>query len=70
MSKQNQVQCFCGQCEAEGKYYQCKGCLRECPYCFGAADEYWEYCDDCWSLLTKGIAPQDLYHAVANKVEF
>ena len=40
------VPCFCGFCEP-GEYYQCAGCLRGCAYCFGAADDYFDYCDDC-----------------------
>ena len=49
------VPCFCGFCEP-GEYYQCKGCLRGCAYCFGGSDElYWEYCDNCWHEQTEDL---------------
>lgn len=41
------VKCFCGECESENNYYECKSCNRVVPWCFGASDKYWEYCDDC-----------------------
>lgn len=34
--------CFC-----KGRRYRCPGCLRFIPWCLGAADELWEFCDDC-----------------------
>ena len=45
--------CFCGFCdsqnnhEQEDKYYECAGCERIVPYCFGAGDRWFDYCDDC-----------------------
>ena len=28
--------------------YKCLLCERRCCWCFGAADDYPELCDDCW----------------------
>lgn len=28
--------------------YKCPGCKRRVPWCFGAADDLPELCDDCW----------------------
>ena len=50
----NQVSCTCGECEQEGNYYICVGCKRSVPWCFGAADEYFDYCDDCAVELDRG----------------
>ena len=51
------------QCECNGKIcrispsgrklaftlrYTCPGCKRPVPWCFGAADNKPELCDDCW----------------------
>jgi hypothetical protein len=37
-----------------GHLYRCPGCERLCGWCFGAADELGELCDDCaahvWDL--------------------
>ena len=41
------VKCFCGECDSIDNYYECKLCKRTVPWCFGASDKYWEYCDDC-----------------------
>lgn len=42
--------CVCdGWCE--GRRYTCPGCLRFVRWCFGAADEAPELCDDCWGVL-------------------
>ena len=48
------VPCFCGFCE-QGQYYQYAGCLRGCAYCFGAADKYFDYCDDCYVELEENL---------------
>lgn len=51
--------CFCGFCPAdqndenEHRYYQCKGCLRIVPYCFGSGDRWFEYCDNCAVYLER-----------------
>jgi hypothetical protein len=29
------------------KVYTCELCKRQSPYCFGADDEFFEFCDDC-----------------------
>ncbi len=29
------------------KIYTCELCKRSAPYCFGADDEYLDFCDDC-----------------------
>ena len=49
------VPCQCGQCEEDDYYYECKGCLRTCPYCFGGSGEYEDYCDDCWLELSDNL---------------
>ena len=58
----NQPQsCWCGQCKAETNwenedlYYKCAGCDRIVPYCFGQADKYFDYCDDCAVYLSKSF---------------
>jgi len=33
--------------------YRCAGCHRSVPWCFGAADDLPEMCDDCWMQRTK-----------------
>jgi hypothetical protein len=38
--------CQCGECEP-AETFECAGCHREQPYCYGAADEFYPYCDDC-----------------------
>lgn len=45
-------QCTCGGsiCGTRGKRYICVGCKRDVPWCFGAADDMPEHCDDCWSV--------------------
>lgn len=51
----NKVECFCGECDGEEKlYFECKKCKRALPYCYGASDEYYDYCDLCTYIL-KGI---------------
>jgi len=38
--------CQCdGYCK--GRRYTCPGCRRFLPFCYGAADEFAELCDDC-----------------------
>lgn len=45
--------CICAHCSKEldeeryASYYQCAGCDRVVPYCFGQADRWFDYCDDC-----------------------
>ena len=46
------VECFCDECKSENNYYECKGCSRTIPWCFGASDEWWEYCDNCYCVIT------------------
>ena len=49
--------CICGYCSKEldeegyASYYQCAGCERIVPYCFGQADRWFDYCDDCAVFL-------------------
>jgi len=31
--------------------YKCSGCKRKVPWCFGAADDAPNLCDDCWGEL-------------------
>lgn len=33
--------------ETYPKIYTCELCNRKAPYCFGADDEYFEFCDNC-----------------------
>jgi hypothetical protein len=40
--------CFC-----RGRRYTCPGCRRFVPYCYGAADEHAELCDDCASVACR-----------------
>ena len=47
------VKCFCGECRSGKKYYECRGCSRIVPYCFGGSGDWWEYCDDCWVVLNR-----------------
>lgn len=40
-------QCFC---DSEDCWvYRCPGCWRIRPWCFGAADDMPDHCDDCWA---------------------
>ena len=39
--------------EKDGKTYLCPGCLRNIPWCCGAADDMPELCDDCWAIFNK-----------------
>ena len=53
--------CFCGFCdsgnndEEEDKYYECAECERIVPYCFGAGDRWFDYCDDCAHFLENNL---------------
>lgn len=49
------VKCFCGECEEQNNYYECKGCSRIVPWCFGYSDEWWEYCDDCYCVIISSV---------------
>lgn len=60
----NEIKCTCGECEKEGNYYLCKGCNRLAPYCFGAADKYFDYCDDCAVELMKDDEEKILKNAI------
>ena len=57
---QSEVKCTCGECESENQYYQCKGCKRIVPWCFGAADKYFDYCDDCAAELSEQDEPEPM----------
>jgi hypothetical protein len=61
------VECFCNTCAEEDNYYECEGCKRIVPYCFGASDRYYEYCDDCALYLSRGVSSNDLYNIINNK---
>ena len=43
--------CFCGECQDNS--YKCSGCSRIVPWCFGAGDNLYLYCDDCAATLYK-----------------
>lgn len=45
------VGCFCKECEPDD-VYRCAGCKRLVPYCYGAADKYYDYCDQCAANLS------------------
>ncbi len=68
--------CFCGECDdpdlreehclEEGEdlaTFDCAGCKRELPWCFGADDHLasgeslFDYCDNCAEVIRKGQAP-------------
>lgn len=36
-------------CYCRGRRYTCPGCLRFVPWCYGAADDAPELCDECWA---------------------
>lgn len=42
--------CTCGGslCGKDNRTYVCEVCRREVPWCFGAADDMPDACDDCW----------------------
>lgn len=43
------VPCTCSDADRERcGIYVCTRCERTVPWCFGAADQYPEWCDDCW----------------------
>ncbi len=58
--------CLCGGCghgetstliPEDGEHvYECPGCERLVPWCFGAADRHPELCDDCWGEADEGLA--------------
>jgi len=35
----------------ETESYRCKRCRRRCCWCFGAADDLPDHCDDCWAKV-------------------
>lgn len=39
-----------GGCGLPLLVYACPGCKRLVPWCFGAADDMPDHCDDCWSV--------------------
>lgn len=41
---------FCDGCEA-GDTFTCLGCKKLMPYCMGADDEYFDFCDNCTNTL-------------------
>jgi len=40
-------------CSCLGRRYTCPRCKRFVPFCYGAADDHSELCDDCWGQVTK-----------------
>jgi len=36
--------------------YVCRGCKRRVPWCFGAADDMPDHCDDCWAKAHRRAA--------------
>ena len=50
--------CTCGECESDSeRVYTCETCHRSVPWCFGADDDMFECCDDCWSAAHRGEPP-------------
>lgn len=48
--------CTCGECdlpdgEKEDRHYICETCHRSVPFCYGAVDDMFESCDDCWFAI-------------------
>lgn len=41
----NKLVCQCGECEEST--FTCPNCRRNVPWCYGAADDNYEYCDEC-----------------------
>ena len=41
-------------CLCQGKRYTCRRCKRFVPFCFGAADDCPEVCDDCAAQIKDG----------------
>ena len=68
-SVQSEVKCTCGECESENQYYQCKGCKRIVPWCFGAADKYFDYCDDCAAKLSAQDEPEPMDERVLKAIK-
>ena len=52
-----EVECTCNDCidEETGDtlVYECSGCNRLVPWCFGSGDELIDYCDDCYCEIQK-----------------
>lgn len=44
----------CGSNHCGGTFV-CARCKRECGFCVGAADDYFDYCDDCATVLAVDI---------------
>jgi hypothetical protein len=38
---------FVEHCDRDRLYFTCDLCMRDVPYCFGAGDDLFDYCDDC-----------------------
>jgi len=39
--------CVCNQCDNSASFYVCIGCKEDIPYCNGADDDLFDYCNDC-----------------------
>lgn len=44
----------CAGSDECGGTFDCTCCGRECGWCFGAADDLPDYCDDCWAEHHQG----------------
>ncbi len=42
------------RCDRDKLYFTCELCLRIVPFCFGSADDFADYCDDC-AIEARGI---------------
>ena len=53
MPKTMKPKCTCGGgicgTRLKGRTYECKDCKRRVPWCYGAADNMPNVCDDCWT---------------------
>jgi hypothetical protein len=60
------VPCQCGHCEEDAEHetttFQCSVCQRTMPNCYGAADKFYEACDECVAdrLVVELLTAQDL----------
>lgn len=44
------------------RWYRCARCQRRVPWCFGAADDMPELCDDCWAAARPAVSAAETTH--------
>jgi len=47
---------ICGESPLGPMLYRCATCRRLVPWCFGAADDRPDECDDCWAAAHQEAA--------------